>query len=111
MTKKKAASNNTSSDDDIVREVMGDRRGWTRGVGQKLPKSVFARASSSSAQRMYTADDVRRMFAEYTAPIYRKLEMDPPPISFPEHVDLQADEEEDDADGDDNEVTDESDDE
>ena len=52
----------TSSEDDIVQEVLKDRRGWTRGVGQKLPKFVFARASCSSAQRMYTADDVRQMF-------------------------------------------------
>ena len=49
------------------------------GVGQKIPQSAMFRASSSSrSTQQFTADDVRWIMVEYTAPLWNKLEMTPP---------------------------------
>nr|XP_043637554.1 uncharacterized protein LOC122608515 [Erigeron canadensis]XP_043637555.1 uncharacterized protein LOC122608515 [Erigeron canadensis] len=83
VTKRKDPSYQMSSDDDIVREVRGERCGWTRAVGQKLPRSIFAKDFSSSSEPKYTQLDVQQILEEYTAPLWSKLAMTPPPPSLP----------------------------
>lgn len=78
---------NPMTEEDIVQTVLGTRRGWQRGVGQKLPQSSRFTASSSSSQtsrRTYTQDEVDQMMSQvkssmmdtmksYTAPLFEAL--------------------------------------
>jgi hypothetical protein len=78
----------TLTDEEIMEQVLGERRGWTRGVGPRLPKSAFyepgssSTASSQPQQPTFTADQVRAMVADYTAPIWNKLGIQPPPLNL-----------------------------
>ena len=86
----------------IMEEVLGESRSWYRGFGQRLPQSALHQPSTSQAstsqastpQATFTAEDVRRMLAEYTAPLWQKMDMQPPPMPFP--IQEPAPEEEDD---------------
>lgn len=89
--------NRTIDDFQIMEEVLGESRSWKRGFGHRLPQSAQHQPASSSAstsQATFTADDVRRMLAEYTAPLWQKMDMQPPPMPFP----IQDDDEDDDGD-------------
>jgi len=96
--KAKQDDGNCDLDDyEIMEQVLGESRGWTRGVGPRLPKSAFYEpGSSSSSQPTFTADQVRSMFAEYTAPLWQKMEMQPPALNFPNPNDGDDDDGEDD---------------
>jgi hypothetical protein len=89
MTRRQNDPECTLTDEEIMEQVLGERRGWTRGVGPRLPKSAFYEPGSSSTasshpqQPTFTADQVRAMVADYTAPIWDKLGIQPPPLNLP----------------------------
>lgn len=97
MTQMRDNPNNTLNEDQIMEEVLGERRGWTRGIGQKLPQSAFTQDSHTSCSQKYTTqEDVHRIMANYTAPLWSNAKITPP--SFNEQEDDENDDDDDDED-------------